>query len=1258
MKYLFEVSWEVCNKVGGIHTVIATKVEEAQNEFGKGYITLGPDLGQTEEFIEVDFSSPEEEFLKNINSILAGSNIQARVGRWDIAGKPPVILVKGFHERFNADRLLYTLWEHFGVDSYEGKWDYIEPILFSTACAEIIELIVDNKLNKQADHALAHFHEWMCGAGILYLEKNAPEVGTIFTTHATVLGRATAATNPFYYHEMELSQDRLHKAHTHGVKSKHSLESISANIADCFTTVSEFTSRESHLVLGKKADFVVYNGLNFEDIPKFESNRVQGNRKKVLETCSEFLGEKLPDNTQIWLSSGRYEFRNKGYDITLEALAELRKRKGDNLAPVLMLFTIAADRREADKSEWLHREDKPAEGRNPIAINNVYEPQHDAVLNTTKHFNLDEKESPVKVVCSTLYFDGQDGIFNIPYEDILECADLTLFPSFYEPWGYTPLESVARGVPTITSDLSGFGHWAMALEQDWSDLIKIAPRRNKTHEEGVLALTDEMERISDKGILNKEELFKRAVGLKEIIDWDAIYPGYKSAYDIALAKGYDRYISAKNEYGCNPFENASCSLPTVNPRLYCLELQSDLPEQIAGLNKMAYNLWWTWNDAAKELFKSINPQLWEFFNHNPVKLLRSMTYSQLKELQIDNEFMIKYQAVYKEYQEYVGDAFAHDFIDNDKPVISYFSMEYGSHECLPIYSGGLGILSGDHMKAASDLDLNMVGIGLFYNNGYYIQEINGEGRQIEHYPYLDWKSLPVKVLLNQFGEQVKIPVKFPGRTVWTRVVVVHCGRIPMFLFDTDIEENSPEDRAITAKLYVGDRKARIEQEMLVGIAGIRLLKDVLNVNPSVYHLNEGHCAFMAVEQIRRLTQQGYSFETAVEAIKKETIFTTHTPVPAGNEAFDVNLVRDTFTDFFNTMDIPTEKFLDLGISDDNHQEFSMTALALRVSSQANGVSKLHGEVSCKMWQHIVGKENYIGAVTNGVHLNTWMGPEIKSLFMNQEIAELPNSIVWQKHQVQKQRLIDELKIKINDEYTRKGIEVDTIREIVSKLNQDIFLVGFARRFASYKRANLLLSDKDKLREILNNQEKPATIIFAGKAHPADGMGKDLIQNLYHTMLEPEFRGRIIILENYNIYWGGLLTQGVDLWLNTPIINKEACGTSGMKAAMNGVLNFSIPDGWWAEARRDGAGFTIPPHDVENIDEMNEVESKAIYKMLESEIIPKYYDRGSSSVPNEWVDMMKQSIARFAIDFAAKRMLEDYNNNMYLTTIEKKKLITQ
>jgi phosphorylase/glycogen(starch) synthase len=1242
MKFVFEVSWEVCNKVGGIHTVIASKAREAVRAYGEGYIAVGPDLGQNAEFEESDIFN--DEFFARLKPILDQASLPCRFGRWKIPGSPRVILVGGFKERFNIERLFYAYWDRYRVNSYGGSWDYLEPVLFSTACAELIDLAYKNVLNAQ-DKAVAHFHEWMCGAGILYLDNSVPQVGTIFTTHATVLGRALAHGNPYYYDQIELGSDPSDKAYKHGVESKHSMESVCARVSDCFTTVSEITARESYLVLGRRPDLVVYNGLNTKELPL---GRSLEHRRRILDICGSFFEEKLPDNTKIWISSGRYEFINKGYDLVIESLSKLKEHLSPDADPILMLFLVAADQQKVPTDYQFPKSTDKA--YRPVNISPVYNLEHDAIVNACKHFGLDKADSPVRVAFSALYLDGNDGIFNLSYQDILKSADLSLFPSFYEPWGYTPLESAVRGIPTITSDLAGFGHWIQTHEEDFSALVKVLNRRHKSADEAILSLTEILIRDFIQTKPDAKKIEAQADSLRMESDWGKIYKSYKAAYNIALAKAHSKEIVLRTVDSRNSFVNIGSCIPG-NPSLRCSGVEISLPDNLTLLNELAYNLWWSWHDEAQEFFALMNPTLWEYFNHNPVKLLKSISTAEWLTLRNNSSFVDKYHSVCDKFKAYLSEMSIDELIDPTKPVIAYFSMEYGIHESLPIYSGGLGILSGDHMKAASDLNLNMIGLGLFYHQGYFMQEINESGYQIEHYPVQDWRDLSLKLLANQYGEPIKIQVEFSGRVIWTRVLVAQVGRVPVFLFDTNIDENGEEDRQITARLYVSDREARIKQETLIAIAGIRLVKDVLNLEPSVYHLNEGHCAFIAVERARRLCLQGFSFETAIENIKSSTVFTTHTPVPAGNETFALDLVKKTFGPFFNSMHVPIEKLLDLGIeSQDKNYDFSMTVFAIRTSAMANAVSALHKDVSIDMWKNVFPADDpeYFSYVTNGVHMDTWMGKEIKTL----DMEDLTVNAVWEAHKAQKEKLIDALKSRIKEEYTRRGVNNENIKKVVTGLNPDSLLIGFARRFAEYKRANLLFRDAERLKSILAGQNRPVTVIYAGKSHPASGAGKELIQEIYRKVFDDRFVGKIIMLEGYSMHLARLLVQGVDIWLNTPIIRMEACGTSGMKAGMNGGLNLSIPDGWWAEGYAADRGWSIHVSQDQDYEQAIDYESKALYELLEKEILPLYYQRDDQGIPRAWAEKMLNSIKHISEDFSAERMLEDYEQRIYFPVINK------
>jgi glycogen phosphorylase/synthase len=1254
MKYLFEVSWEVCNKVGGIHTVIATKAQEAVNYFGEAYVAIGPDIGQQgHEFKELD-----DDFFNKVKPKLEELGLRCRFGRWNIKGSPKVVLVGGFKERFNIDRLLYTYWEEYGVDSYGGGWDYIEPVLFSTAAAEVIEQIAKAHFVDYNDYGVAHFHEWMCGAGILYLKKNMPQLGTVFTTHATTLGRALAHHNPYYYKEIEDRHANTMKAHQHGVQSKHSMEKSSAIHSDCFTTVSEITASEAFYVLGKKPDLVVYNGMNMDE--EFSANQTLRNetRTKLLDLCSKFLDEKLSSDTKIVIASGRYEYKNKGYDISLEALSRLQANHKRKIPKVLMLFLIAADNRQLENYQLPKSYDPQFKA---IGISPVYNADHDPIINATKHFELDRADSKVKVVLSTVYLNGRDGIFNITYEDLLTASDLTLFPSYYEPWGYTPMESVVEGIPTVTSDLAGFGYWSQVSDNDWSDLIKVLPRKNRSYEDALNNLSEIIFEELTKP-QNTNRLLEQTKSVRDAVSWKQIFKDYIVAYDIAFGKAQHRSIV--NYQTANPFSGARCSIQPGSLDLRCFSLSTALPHGISKLNDVVYNLWWTWDDDAQELFRSINPELWEYFHHNPVLLIKNIPSPKIKELSEDEDFKRRLEHVHSKLMNYMGEISINSIIDLQRPSIAYLSMEFGLHESIHSYSGGLGILAGDHLKAASDLDINLIGIGLFYKNGYFIQEINQDGYQVEHYPPQDWRDLPMDLLLNHSGEPVKIQVEFPDRIVWSRVLLVRVGRIALFMFDTDIDDNHPDDRSISSTLYVGDREARIKQEFLIGVASVRLLKDVLGLNPSIYHLNEGHCAFMAVEQIRRYVQQGYSFSAAIKAIKDSTIFTTHTPVPAGNEAFANDLVERILGKFFSNMNLGLDQFMSLGHNPEKPYEFSMTILAFNIAKKANAVSKLHGDVSKDMWQHILpGEEKFLGAITNGVHMPTWQAREVRKLcseeyshegykLVPQKINSAENKSLWNAHQEHKRELLAYLHEHIKSEYLRRGLGISKIKQILDTLSEDVLLVGFARRFAPYKRANLLFRDIERLIKIVNDSDKPVIFLFAGKSHPADGKGKEIIQEIYRHVEDERLLGKLLLVENYDMHIGRLLTSGCDVWLNNPMMRKEACGTSGMKAAASGVINLSIPDGWVYEVPVDDIGWKIQPVDSEDENYVLNEESRSIYEMLENQVVPCYYAKNNEGFSPEWTEKMKKSISYVADHFSAKRMLEDYNVKLYMSVIRK------
>lgn len=701
-----------------------------------------------------------------------------------------------------------------------------------------------------------------------------------------------------------------------------------------------------------------------------------------------------------------------------------------------------------------------------------------------------------------------------------------------------------------------------------------------------------------------------------------------------------------------------------NIKLKRIFFESRLPEELAPLHSLANNLWWSWRQEAIELFKKVAGSDWVKFNYNPVKVLEQVSREKAQALIADADFMNSLQSVDQAFKAYLAEP-----ANADRASVAYFSMEYGLHYSVRLYSGGLGVLAGDFLKEASDSNVRMTAVGLLYRYGYFQQGLSLHGDQINNYPSQKFTELPLQPVRDENGEWVKISVDYPGRTIFAKIWRLDVGRIPLYLMDTDIDENSREDRAITHHLYGGDNEHRLKQEMLLGIGGIRALK-ALGVNKDIYHCNEGHAAFLGLERLLHYRRDAdLSFEEAIEVVRSSSLFTTHTPVPAGHDYFSEDLLRHYFTDYINQLGISWEQFITLGkVNFSNRNElFSMSHLAIRLSQEVNGVSKLHGAVSKNMFRVLypgyTSEENHIGYVTNSVHYPTWIANEWHKLyckyFGEEFLYDQSNADYWRKihnvpaeeimaiRQSLKSRLLTYVKEKMREDLTRRGENPSVIFNILNNIKNDALVFGFARRFATYKRAYLLFSNVERLKKILNQTERPIIFLFAGKAHPADHGGQDLIRNIIQISKQSEFAGKVIFLENYNMEMAKLLVQGVDVWLNTPTRPKEASGTSGMKAALNGVVNFSVLDGWWAEGYRPDAGWALPlerTYQDQNL--QNQLDAETIYNVVETEIVPTYFDYNEAKISEKWVSYVRNIIAEVAPQFTMKRMLDDYYEHFY------------
>ncbi len=1266
--YLFEVSWEVCNKVGGIYTVITSKVPAATNVYGENYILLGPDLKTNAEFEETD-----EESWNRIREAVAIKEIPCRFGRWKIPGEPKAILVS-FGKKYDKDQLLFRIWEDYGVDSIAGGWDYVEPVMFSYAASEVIETAYNILVKPRGMSAIAQFHEWMTGAGMLGLKKRVPEIGSVFTTHATILGRTLASSGIDIYTTMDhIAPQR--EASAHNITAKCSLEAASAREADCFTTVSEITAREAKNFLGRQPDLITPNGLDMENIPDLAQDRAPAltSRNELLAAAGRFLLRDLPADTRIMAISGRGEFHNKGIDLFLAALARLNAELRPDQTVLAFLFVLSG---YTDLMPCLKGEGRPDPTNPQISTHRLQNAAFDPIIQTCERLGLrNHPQNPVQVIFVPAYLNGHDGFVNMPYYEALAGCDLGVFPSYYEPWGYTPLESAAYAVPTVTTDQAGFGLWAEKWAGDCNGivLLKRLGQQEDAIAENLHAIFRHVLELTESD-LQCMRANARAVASRA--NWNDFFRHYLAAYDRALAASRERAEKLTVEEYQAEMKHVFTGMVSVSPHFRSFTAVANLPVKISRLRELAYNLWWTWNPRARELFSALDPKLWERMHNNPVRMLETVSAERLTEATKNASYMSLYGQIFQQFDDYMGDKTPSPLIGPPDGIkwsqpVAYFSTEYGLHETLAIYSGGLGTLSGDHLKTASDLNIPLVGIGLLYKNGFFKQVIDKNGTQLAEYPENDFSSMPVQVVQDDRGNAVQISLDLPGRTLFANIWEVHVGRVSLYLLDTDVPRNTPQDRKITERLYAAEPRTRIEQEILLGMGGVRVLNR-LGIRPRVYHINEGHSAFLLFERIGSLmTEEGLSFDEASEIVRGSTVFTTHTPVEAGNERFSSELIEHYFATFVKRTGISWSQFWELGRKESGEgKPFFMTILALKMAHKSNAVSRLHGQVSRRMWREVWKgfdeSDIPVGHVTNGAHVMSYIAPRMKELldtYLGMDwdrhisdperwarVRDIPDTVLWRTRYEIRQKMFDFLRDDLSRNWMKFGYSKSWQEELFARMNPAALMIGFARRFAPYKRADLILSDLNRLDRILNHPTRPVQIVFAGKAHPNDEMGKDLIRKVIGVCKEERFRGKIFFLEGYDIRIARHLVQGVDVWLNTPRRPLEASGTSGEKVVANGVLNLSVSDGWWVEGYDGANGWTVGPvvkgyaDETENADEED---GQSLYSLLENAVVPLFYDREMSGIPEKWLAMIKRSLETLVPRFNTERMLVDYYRDLYL-----------
>ncbi|NBC83352.1 MAG: alpha-glucan family phosphorylase [Bacteroidetes bacterium] len=1261
--YIFETSWEVCNKVGGIHAVVASKAQGLEEEYKDNYILLGPDI------IHEDFKNME--FLEDPGIFAAWKEqaakegLRVKTGRWDVPGKPIAILVD-FSETINQkDEIFSNFWELYRLDSLAGQWDYVEPTLFGHTVGRVIESFVKYNCSKN-DKILAHFHQWLTGAGILYLKHHLPQVATVLTAHDTVAGRNMAAHNrPLYKFLEQYNGDEIAKEYN--VTSKHSLEKISARESDALTTVSEITARECSQFLQKNADFITPNGFNESVVPSKDllQEKRKTARAELLKVASTLMNENLPEDTFLLGTGGRYEFRNKGIDLLIDSLGKLKEQCTVD-KPVVAFMLIPANHYgpRKDLLAKLRGDGEISEGK--YLTHNLHDPDWDPILNRIQEAIItNDAADSIKVVFVPAFLNGSDGIFNIPYNDLLCGFDCTAFTSYYEPWGYMPMESAIYGIPAITTSLGGYACWIKEHFNGELKGIQILERNDENNEQVKTRFVNAVCKVLHADDDEKRAIKENALDIAQTVHWSKLIGYYRQANTLALERAEERSELFVNIEEKQTELTQEYIPPQVNEPVWKrVIVQSYLPKELNKLHEITYNLWWTWDDEAQELFDEIDHEIWDECDQNPLILFEMVSYDKLTKLKNDKSYIDKLNRVYKRYQDYINTPYR-----ENSPRIAYFSMEYGLHDFLKIYSGGLGVLAGDYLKEASDARVDMVGVGFLYRYGYFRQMLSIYGEQLVSYDYQHFSKLPITPFKNSKGEFITISVAFPGRNVQVRLWEVKIGRISLILLDTDFDANREEDRYISHHLYGGDNENRLKQEIVIGIGGIRALQ-ALGIEPDLYHSNEGHSAFIGFERLRSfISDHKLSYSEAKEIVRASTLFTTHTPVPAGHDEFEESLVRKYMGHYPARLNISWNEFMSLGRANPNdwNEKFNMSHIACHLAQEVNGVSLLHGQVSremfAKLWPGYLPEELHLSYVTNGVHYPTWTAKEWKEIYNEylgpdfpnnqskkehwEKIYDVPQKLIWDTKQKMRSKLILVIKERLKVNWVKRHEDPKQIMAINNALSDKVLTIGFARRFATYKRANLLFQNPERLSEIVNNTDRPVQILYAGKAHPKDKEGQALMKRIIEYSKKPEFTGKLLFLQNYDMQLAKHLVKGVDIWLNTPTRPLEASGTSGEKAVMNGGLHFSVLDGWWVEGYQPDAGWALTnERTYENQDFQNDLDAETIYSILETEVTPAFYDQNKEGYSPSWVKFIQNSIANVAPKFTMTRQLNDYFDRFY------------
>ncbi len=1185
---VFEVSWEVANKVGGIHTVLTGKAPFAYQRFGNRYICVGPYIAQGRQNWE-----PRNQYAEWQAYLERKHRLQVHPGLWKISGVQVPTWLIDFHPLLGRkDEIFYELWQHFGVNSLWSGWDYIEPAIFGYAAGMVIASFLEFYYGEEVE-VVAHFHEWLVGGGVLYLRRHKPSVATVFTTHATVVGRA-AEGHPIAHDPERWASER-------GLTAKYTLERAAWQEADVATTVSDLVGQETSSYLGSSPDVITPNGWNAPN----PLNSTSG--KAFLETLLTKWGLS-EQGSIVWLMhSGRPELVNKGtYDL-LEAI----RRYQEAPLPQAKLGLLIAMPAEvtAPKPHTFHR---------LWVSHELAKPQDNPLYQRLRELALAPGEQ-VFIAYLPVYLEGSDGVVNVSYYDLLAAVDVTVFASRYEPWGYTPQESIGVGVPTVSSVQAGYGQWMKGHVKPLPEALWLI---DHSVGDALGQILNWLYRALRWDANTRLRMRREALQLATHTTWERFFPLYMEAYEIALRKRRLRQWD---------YKPMAISVSPEEGRWARAFFKPNLPEALSDLSRLAYNLWWSWNPTAQELFAMIDPTAWE--NHeNPVWLLNHTPQSRWHALLQDKSFRVLLNQVVQNFDTYLATP-----LQNDKPTVLYLCLEYGFMRSFPIYSGGLGVLAADYLKELSDEAYPAWAVGLLYRYGYFEQEVTAEGQQVERRVAMRFSDLPLRPLKTSDGRWVRLEVPLGRGVVYLKVWQVEVGRSRLYLLDADLEANSEEMRAITYQLYPADSERRLMQEIVLGI-GAELLARQGGLSYDLVHYNEGHPVFHFLAQVETEIERGFSLREAIELCRARTLFTTHTPVPAGHDAFPVDLVQTHIGDYVErVLKWDWEDFTKRGCMPPKRGFFNLTAFGVWAAARVNAVSQLHARVTQGLLKPLypgyLAAEVPVVGITNGVHIPTWRA----------SIWERARRL-WETHLHLKRKLWQYLQDRLREaSWSERYLEA--VQRFLKEDFMEALVLGFARRIAAYKRHRILL-ESQRMAQLF--EKYPLRLILAGKAHPADSAGKEALQALWNKSLEPPFFGKVLFIPGYDLTLARYLVQGVDVWVNMPVYGQEASGTSGMKALLNGVLHLSVPDGWWAEVEPEAAGgWRVPLSPDQNPERRDPYEALSLAAILEQEVWPAFAQRDAEGLPQLWIARMEKAQTYGLKHFGTHRMAHDYIHQLYL-----------